>query len=121
MNAKNRPDSIRGITEISFGKSGGFTGMTEEYIITGKAEVLNIVNGERTRIKQLKKKYIRKISKKINEMQFSDLKLSERGNMTYFIEVKANKYKNRVSWSDLMDVPEVKELYIILAKSVTSD
>jgi hypothetical protein len=54
-------------------------------------------------------------------MQFSDLKLSERGNMTYFIEVKANKYKNRVSWSDLMDVPEVKELYIILAKSVTSD
>lgn len=115
---KNRPESVRGITEISFGKGGGFTGLTEEYLITGNAEVFKIVNGERTSINQLKKRDIREISKMMDEMQFRELKLSERGNMTYFIEVKANKYNNRVTWSDLTDVPEVKELYKKLIKTL---
>jgi len=118
---KNRPESVRGITEISFGKGGGFTGMTDEYIITGKAEVLKIVNGERTSINQLRKKDVREISKRIDEMKFKDLKLSDRGNMTYFIEVKANKFTNRVTWSDLTDVPEIKELYMTLVKTLTPE
>ena len=95
--------------------------MTDEYIITGKAEVLKIVNGERTSINQLRKKDVREISKRIDEMKFKDLKLSDRGNMTYFIEVKANKFTNRVTWSDLTDVPEIKELYMTLVKTLTPE
>ena len=118
---KNRTGSVRGITEISFGKSGGFTGMTDEYLITGDADVFKIVNGERTRINQVKKSEVREISKSIKEMEFQELKLSERGNMTYFIEVKANKYTNRVTWSDLTDVADVKELYKTLVKTLTPE
>jgi hypothetical protein len=118
---KNRPDSVRGITEISFGKGGGFTGMTEEYLITGDAEVFKIENGERTKINEVTKPVIRDISKQIKDLKFKDLKMSERGNMTYFIEVSANKYKNRVTWSDLTDKPEVKELYKTLVKTLITE
>ncbi len=118
---KNRPGSVRGISEISFGKSGGFTGMTDEYLITGDAEVFKIVNSERTMINQVTKSEIREISKRIKEMEFRELKLSERGNMTYFIEVKANEYTNRVTWSDLTDIAEVKELYKTLVKTLTPE
>jgi len=118
---KNRPDSVRGITEISFGKGGGFTGMTEEYLITGDAEVFKIENGERTKINEVTKPVIRDISKQIKDLKFKDLKMSERGNVTYFIEVSANKYKNRVTWSDLTDKPEVKELYKTLVKTLTTE
>ena len=118
---KNRPEAVRGITEISFGKSGGFTGMTEEYLIAGNAEVFKIANGERTSINHLAKTNIRDISKRIKEMQFKDIKLSDKGNMTYFIEVKANKYTNRVTWSDLTDTPQVKELYKTLIKTLTPE
>ncbi len=118
---KNRPGSVLGISEISFGKSGGFTGITDEYLITGDAEVFKIVNSERTMINQVTKSEIREISKRIKEMEFRELKLSERGNMTYFIEVKANEYTNRVTWSDLADVAEVKELYKTLVKTLTPE
>jgi len=118
---KNRPDSIRGITEISFGKGGGFTGLTEEYVITGKAEVFKIANGVRTKINQVTKSDVRKISKKIEEMKFRDIKLSDTGNMTYFIEVKTKKYNNRITWSDLTDTPEVKELYKTLVKTIITE
>jgi hypothetical protein len=69
----------------------------------------------------LKKHDVREISKKIDEMKFKDLKLSERGNMTYFIEVKTKKYTNRVTWSDIADVPEVKEFYKTLVKTLTQE
>jgi len=118
---KNRPDSVRGITEISFGKGGGFTGMTEEYLITGDAEVFKIENGERTKINEVTKPVIRDISKHIKDLKYKDLIMSERGNVTYFIEVSANKYKNRVTWSDLTDKPEVKELYKTLVKTLTTE
>jgi len=118
---KNRPESVRGITEISFGKGGGFTGMTEEYLITGDAEVFKIENGERTKINEVTKPVIRDISKHIKDLKYKDLIMSERGNVTYFIEVSANKYKNRVTWSDLTDRPEVKELYKTLVKTLTTE
>jgi hypothetical protein len=118
---KDRPESIRGITEISFGKGGGFTGMTEEYLITGNAEVFKIVNSERTKINQVTKPVVREISKQIKDLQFKDIKLSEKGNMTYFIKVSANKYSNIVTWSDLTDTPEIKELYKTLVKTLTPE
>ena len=95
--------------------------MTEEYIITGDAGIFKIENGERTKINEVTKSVIRDISKQIKDLEFKDIKLSEKGNMTYFIEVSANKYKNRVTWSDLTDKPEVKELYKALVKTLTKE
>jgi hypothetical protein len=116
---KKQPESIKGITEISFGKSGGFTGFTDEYLITGNAEVFKISKDGRTKINQITKPEIRNISKQINDLQFKDIKLSETGNMIYFIEVSANKYRNRVTWSDITDTPQMKELYQTLVKTLT--
>ena len=111
--------SVNGITEISFGKGGGFTGLTDEYLLTGNAEVFKIKNGEETKLNQITKKEIRSISKQIKDLQFKDLEIAETGNMTYFIEVSANKYKNKVTWSDTTDAPQLKELYKILVKTLT--
>ncbi len=95
--------------------------MTEEYLITGNAEVFKIVNSERTKIIQVTKPVVREISKQIKDLQFKDIKLSEKGNMTYFIKVSANKYSNIVTWSDLTDTPEIKELYKTLVKTLTPE
>jgi len=111
--------SVNGITEISFGKGGGFTGLTEEYLLTGKAEVFKITNGEQTKLNEITKPEIRSITKQIKDLQFNDLKITETGNMTYFIEVSAKKYKNRVTWSDTTDTPQLKELYKTLVKTLT--
>jgi hypothetical protein len=118
---KKQPKSIKGITEISFGKSGGFTGFADEYVITASAEVFKISDSVRTKINQITKPEIRDISKQISDLQFKDIKLSETGNMTYFIEVSANKYKNRITWSDITDNPQIKELYKILVKTLTPE
>jgi hypothetical protein len=118
---KEQSGSIKGITGISFGKSGGFTGFTDEYLITGKAEVFKISNGVKTKINQITKPEARNISKQISNLHFKDIKLSEKGNMTYFIEVSAKKYRNRVTWSDITDTPQMKELYKTLAKTLTPE
>jgi hypothetical protein len=118
---KKQPKSIKGITEISFGKNGGFTGFADEYVITASAEVFKISDSVRTKINQITKPEIRDISKQISDLQFKDIKLSETGNMTYFIEVSANKYKNRITWSDITDNPQIKELYKILVKTLTPE
>jgi hypothetical protein len=111
--------SVNGITEISFGKGGGFTGLTEEYLVTGKAEVFKIINGERNKLNAITKPEIRSITKQINDLQFKDLKVAETGNMTYFIEVSAKNYKNRVTWADTTDAPQLKELYKTLIRTLT--
>jgi hypothetical protein len=115
---KQHIKTINGITEISFGKGGGFTGMTDEYLLTGKAEVFKIINGEQTKLNEITKPEIRSITKQINDLQFQDIKMAETGNMTYFIEVRAKKYKNKVTWSDITDAPQLKELYKTLVKTL---
>jgi len=113
--------SVNGITEISFGKGGGFTGQTEEYLLTGKAEVFKIMNGEKTKLKEITKGDIRNITQQIKDLQFQNIKIAETGNMTYFVEVRAKKYTNRVTWSDITDAPQLKELYKTLVKTLTAE
>lgn len=117
---KQHVKAVNGITEISFGKSGGFTGMTEEYLLTGKAELFKVSGGEEIKLNRIAKKEIRSITKQISELQFRDVKLAETGNMTYFIEVRAKDYTNRVTWSDMSDAPHIKELYKILVTTLTT-
>lgn len=103
--------AVNGITEISFGKGGGFTGMTEQYILTGKAEVFKVMNGERTELSRINRQELRSLTQQIGDINFQDIKMAETGNMTYFIEVNAKKYSNRVTWTDLTEAPQLKELY----------
>jgi hypothetical protein len=104
--------------EIKFGSSGGFTGMTMEYLIKQDCKVYKSISDELHLINQLRKSEIARIEKQIEELNFEKLELNEKGNMTYFIELQTSTFKNRVMWSDQTQNDSIKQLYSSLVKTL---
>jgi hypothetical protein len=113
--AKNPTTSF---IEIKFGRSGGFTGMTNEYLIKQVWEVYKNTSDKLSLINQIENSEIENIEKQIVELNFENIKLNEKGNMTYFIEVETSTYKNRITWSDQTQNDSIKQFYKSLAKTL---
>ena len=96
---------------IYFGKSGGFTNLMEKYAIKNNGAVYKIIAGGEKELNRIKKSQLRKIDQKLDALNYQTISLEEVGNMTYFIEVKSDDSSNKVTWTDLTDHPEIKELY----------
>jgi len=71
--------------------------------------------GELTRINSISKADLRSISNTIKDINFFNLNFSEKGNMTYFIEIKSADATHKVTWTDISLTPELKEFYKTLA------
>ncbi len=99
---------------IYFGKSGGFTNLMEKYALKENGTLYKITEGEEQEINRIKKSQLRKIDKKLNSLNYQTISLEEVGNMTYFIDVKSDDYSNKVTWTNLTDHPDIKELYSAL-------
>jgi len=104
--------------EINFGSGGGFTGLSTNYTLQSSREVFKQSNGELSKINEISKKEAWNISKTLKEIDFYNLKLTEKGNMTYFIEVKSEGSVNKVSWTDSSQSPEIKEFYKTLVSTL---
>lgn len=104
--------------EISFGSGGGFTGLQSNYLLNSGREVFKSEGGELKKINRISKKERRNIAGIITKIDFYNIKISENGNMTYFIEIKGNESVNKVTWSDNSQTPELKEFYKTLAETL---
>lgn len=104
--------------EIRFGSSGGFTAMTDEYLIKQDGKVYKYTYDTLNFINQIESSEIDSIGIQITELNFENIKLNETGNMTYFIEVQTPAYKNGVSWSDQTQNDSIKQFYKFLAKTL---
>lgn len=108
---KNQQKSSSAFDEISFGSSGGFTGMGNVYLLKANGEVFKQSEAVPSKINKISKKEVKQISKIIIEKDFNKLAFSEKGNMNYFIEIKAGTSVNKLSWTDSSQSPEIKEFY----------
>ncbi|PKP32690.1 MAG: hypothetical protein CVU00_11540 [Bacteroidetes bacterium HGW-Bacteroidetes-17] len=115
---KNRSESANMFTEISFGSGGGFTGASSNYLLKNNGEVYKIVNTIPEKINKISRKEIKKISNHIKKIGFHSLSIDERGNMTYFIDIKSNANIHKVIWTDNSKSPELVELYKILVNTL---
>jgi len=114
---KNQQKSASAFVEISFGSSGGFSGMGNVYLLKSNGEVFKQSENPSI-INTISKKEIKQISKIISEKDFNNLKFSETGNMNYFIEIKTGTTVNKLSWTDSSQSPEIKEFYKTLVATL---
>jgi len=115
---KTQKELTNKFLRITFGKSGGFTGATNEYLLNSKGEVYKIKNVDTLKINQINKKEIQDISSFIKSSSFKNINLKETGNITYFIEVKALKFNKKVTWGENSQASEIKELYKKLSSTL---
>jgi len=115
---KNQTELANIFTEISFGSGGGFTGASSIYLLKNNGEVCKIEKTIPNKIYKISKKEIKKISNFIKEIGFQNLSINERGNVTYFIEIKSNIYTRKVMWTDGSKSPELVEFYKILVNTL---
>lgn len=102
--------------EITFGNGGGFTGLSNTYFLNNKGEVYELINEKPGKINEISKTEIHDVLGIIAKMGFQNTTFSEKGNMTYFIEIKTNDYTHKVTWADNSDAPEIKNLYKTLVR-----
>ncbi|MBU1013390.1 MAG: hypothetical protein KKG99_10310 [Bacteroidetes bacterium] len=115
---KNRTELANIFTEISFGSGGGFTGASSNYLLKNNGEVYKIVNTIPEKINKISRKEIKRITNYVKEIGFQNLKFTERGNMTYFIEIKSNIRTHKVTWTDGSKSPELVEFYKVLVNTL---
>jgi len=101
--------------EISFGSGGGFTGAGSTYLLKADRQVFKMKEGEFIKINTISKAELRSISSTLKDIDFLNLNFSEKGNMTYFIEIKSADTTHKVTWTDTSLTPELKEFYKTLA------
>lgn len=115
---KQKKNPTKNFIEIKFGSSGGFTGMTNEYLIKQDGKVYKNTSDKLSLINKLRNCEIKNINKKIAELNFENIKLNEKGNMTYFIEVQTDTYENRITWSDQTQKDCIEQFYKSLVKKL---
>lgn len=86
--------------QIFFGNYGGFTNARMEYVLNGDRNIFKIQKDSIFFIKKTTKNELNEIQKRLTELDFGGLKMNKPGNMTYFIKVISNDYKNQANWSD---------------------
>lgn len=110
--------SVNNFDEIYFGSGGGFTGIINTYMINSEGYIYNANDTSRKEVKRIDFKTLKKVSKRFRKLDFSKLDTDDKGNMTYFIDVKTEEGKHKVTWSDQTDAPELKAFFNTLANTL---
>lgn len=102
---------------IYFGKAGGFTNISTEYVLIEKYVYKR--EGEKfNMIRKLSGDQVKNISNLVNAIDFSKLSLNEPGNMTYHIRLVKSGSVSEVKWSDTFENSQVRELYKVLTGTI---
>lgn len=102
---------------IYFGKSGGFTNISVEYVLIEK--YLYKREGEEFNlIRKLTGDQVKSINILVNTIDFGKLNLNEPGNMTYHIRLLQAGSVREVKWSDTSENSQVRELYKALSGTI---
>lgn len=107
--------------EILFGSTGGFTNINLVFIVKSNGEVLKKDNAlaEAYLLKRMDKHKIDSLYLLIGKSNFGNLKINQISNFTHYIEIKSEKFNNKVMWFNDSQIPvEVKKLYQCLINAV---
>ncbi len=105
---------------LSFGHSGGFTGATNEHILTGRGSLYHIkeFSKDTSLLKTIGKKELKHIFKMADSKALKKLELNNPGNLTQFIRFYRNgQLVNSWQWAEGSEPPvEIRELHASLHK-----
>lgn len=110
--------SVDNFNAITFGSGGGFTGLTNTYILNSDGNVYKMNAGQQDELKRINYKSLKGISKHLKNIDFQNINSDTKGNMTYFIEVTTTDYQHKVTWSDEASDPVLKEFYAKLVETL---
>lgn len=110
--------SVDNFDAVYFGSGGGFTGIINTFMIDSEGYVYKANGEEKTEIKRLKYKTLKRISKQIEKINLKEIDSQDTGNMTYFIDLQSGDEQHKVTWSDASDQPELKSLYTCLFETL---
>jgi hypothetical protein len=106
------------IDRIYFGKNGGFTNISLEYVLFEKGQLYKIRNDSLLWIHRLNRQQMETIDSLLKVSGFKDLNLKEYGNITYFIKVVRSDYEKEANWTDITENDILKKLYNTLVTTI---
>lgn len=101
---------------LYFGKSGGFTNSSMDYVVINFQHVYKVEGGEYRHILKLDKSQSQKIKSLSDDIR--NLQLNKPGNMTYYIRISSGETEKEIKWSDQTKNDKVKELYKTLISTL---
>jgi hypothetical protein len=96
---------------IFFGKSGGFTNISMEYVLIDSKHLFKIEGEKYVKVRKLNGSQVKSLDNLMTAIAFDQLMLDEPGNITYHIKVIRSGSEKEVKWSDSTDNAQIKELY----------
>jgi hypothetical protein len=93
--------------EIRFGSTGGFTNINPVFMVKSTGEVLKKDNAssEPYLLKKITRPIVDSLYLLIRDSKFESLKINQVSNITKYIEIKSEKFTNKVTWSDDSQIP----------------
>lgn len=101
--------------QLRFGKGGGITGTFTTYILLENGQLFRhqSLGDTMDPLASLKRKEAQSHWRQVAELGLTSYAFDQPGNMTYFLEVRADSLTHRLQWNDRqpLDRPEVLEFY----------
>lgn len=93
--------------EIRFGNTGGFTNINPVFMVKSTGEVLKKDNAtsEPYLLKKITRPMVDSLYLLIKASNFESLQINQVSNMTKYIEIKSEKFTNKVTWFDDTQIP----------------
>ena len=96
---------------LSFGYTGGATNVPVAYTVLSNRQLVRIEGATEAPIKRVTRRQMKKIRHMLDDMNFSGIKVSDRGNITYYISLVDRGNTHTLTWSDQSDQPVIVALY----------
>ena len=87
--------------KITFGNGGGFTGMTDTYVLFENGQLFNrqsMVGGEMQALLNLEKTLVKQIFENFYTLKLHQSILNDPGNMTFFVKMEGPEAVHSLKW-----------------------
>ncbi len=86
--------------QVLFGSGGGFTGEVTEYILLDNGQLFkkSSLKNTMTEMGQIKQKEAKQLMKEVEKLNLEKTKVSEPGNMYYFVCIKNGDTEHKTTW-----------------------
>lgn len=86
--------------QLLFGSGGGFTGDVTEYILLDNGQLFkkSSLKNTMTEMGQIKQKEAKQLMKEVEQLNLEKIKVSESGNMYYFVCMKNGDTEHKTTW-----------------------
>jgi len=107
--------------EIFFGNTGGFSNINPIFSVKNNGDVFkkNNATSDAFLLKKIEIPKIDSLYTLIAKSNFENLKINHISNLTHYIEIKSEKFTNKIMWHENSQLPdEGKKLYNFLLSTV---